>query len=156
LSSLKKYVQTIATITLLIFSFIAVVTVALVYPSGIAHTKEVNSEIVIGIVTVSGLIFAFQPTIFKIKKIGFYRILFLAIFSLEGLLLGIVGYNFNANAQNLGYLTEDSLFLATASLFFNLVMSAYFVVLDLLMQSEEETNVKMRTSKDKANNDYVT
>ena len=87
--------QRLLAFALLIFSLIALVAILLVFPSGIPHEKEVNSEIVIGIVTVSGLIFAFQPTIFKIKKTGFYRILFLAIFSVEGLVLGLVGYNFS-------------------------------------------------------------
>ena len=109
-----------------------------VFSFNIAYDKVVNSEIVIGIVTLSGLIFAFQPTIFKIKKTGFYRIWFLVIFSLEGLILGIIGYVFALNALNVGYLTEFALFVATLSLFVNLFMSAYFVLVDLLIQAEEE------------------
>jgi hypothetical protein len=129
--------QRLLVFALLIPSLIAIVAIRQVFPSEIPHEKEVNSEIVIGIVTVSGLIFAFQPTIFKIKKIGFYRILFLVIFSVEGLVLGLVGYNFSVSALSSDHLTGDSLFLAYSSLVVSLVMSAYFVLVDLVMQTEE-------------------
>lgn len=134
---LKNNRQRLLAFALLIFSLIATFAILLVFPSGIPHEKEVSSEIVIGIVTVSGLIFVFQPTIFRIRKTGFYRILFLALFSVEGLVLGLVGYNFSSNALSLNHLTGDSLFLASSSLFINLVMSAYFVLVDLVIQTEE-------------------
>jgi len=129
--------QRLLAFALLIFSLIAIVAIQSVFPSGVPHEKEVNSGIIIGIVTVSGLIFAFQPTIFKIKKTGFYRILFLVIFSVEGLVLGLVGYNFSTSALSLAHLTGDSLLLAYSSLVINLVMSAYFVLVDLVIQTEE-------------------
>ena len=128
----------------IILLIIAWTVVQSVFSFNIAYDKVVNSEIVIGIVTLSGLIFAFQPTIFKIKKTGFYRILFLVIFSFEGLILGIIGYVFALNALNVGYLTENALFVATASLFVNLFMSAYFVLVDLLIQTEEETEKRIK------------
>jgi hypothetical protein len=139
---LKNYRQYSLVIGLIIVSLIAVFAVVSVFPSKIPQDREVSSEIVIGIVTLSGLIFAFQPTIFKIKKTGFYRILFLAIFSVEGLVLGLVGYSFTSNALSLNYLTEYSLFLAYSSLILDLAMSAYFVLVDLVIQAEEEAGLK--------------
>lgn len=123
---------------LLIFGFIPFVIMWSIFSSDVSMEKEVNSEIVNGIITVSGLIFAFQPAIFRVKKKGFYRPLFLAIFSVEGILLGLIGYNFIMNALNLGYLSGYTLFLASGSLFFNISMSAYFVLTDLVIQTEEE------------------
>ena len=133
----KNNTQRSLAFALPIFSLIAIIAIRLAFLSGVPHEREVNSGIIIGIVTVSGLIFAFQPTIFKIKKTGFYRILFLAMFSVEGLVLGLVGYNFSINALSLDHLTGGSLFLAYSSLVINLVMSAYFVLVDLMIQTEE-------------------
>jgi hypothetical protein len=41
------------------------------------------------------------------------------------------------NAVSFNYLTQTSLFLATSSLLFNLTVSAYFVIVDLIIQAEE-------------------
>ena len=125
---------------LAIFAFVPTIALSLVFSTGVSHEKEINPEIVTGLVTVSGLIFVFQPTILRVKKTGFYRILFLAIFSGEGIMIGLVGYNFIIDALNSGYyLSGDTLLLASGSLFFNISMSAYFVLADLVIQAEDLT-----------------
>jgi hypothetical protein len=123
---------------LLIFAVIPIATILSIFPLGVPHEKRVNPNIVNGMITVSGLIFAFQPIIFKLKKKGFYRILFLAIFSVEGLILGLTGYYYALNGLNYGYLTGDTLELVASSLFFNISMSTYFVLVDFVTQTEEE------------------
>jgi hypothetical protein len=123
---------------LLIFAVIPIATILSIFPLGVPHEKRVNPNIVNGMITVSGLIFAFQPIIFKLKKKGFYRILFLAIFSVEGLILGLTGYYYALNGLNNGYLTGDTLELVASSLFFNISMSTYFVLVDFVTQTEEE------------------
>ena len=123
---------------LLIFAIIPIVTILSIFPLGVPHEKKINPAIVNGMLVVSGLIFAFQPIIFNIKKIGFHRILFLAIFSVEGLLLGLTGYHYALNGLNYGHLTGDTLELAASSLFFNISMSTYFVLVDLVTQTEEK------------------
>lgn len=123
---------------LLIFAVIPIATILSIFPLGVPHEKKINPNIVNGMITVSGLIFAFQPIIFKIKKKEFYRILFLAIFSVEGLILGLTGYYYALNGLNYGYLTGDTLELVATSLFFNISMSTYFVLVDLVTQTEEE------------------
>jgi len=123
---------------LLIFTVIPIATILSIFPLGVPHEKRVNPNIVNGMITVSGLIFAFQPIIFKLKKKGFYRILFLAIFSVEGLILGLTGYYYALNGLNYGYLTGDTLELVASSLFFNISMSTYFVLVDFVTQTEEE------------------
>ena len=122
---------------LLIFAVIPIATILSIFPLGVPHEKRVNPNIVNGMITVSGLIFAFQPIIFKLKKKGFYRILFLAIFSVEGLILGLTGYYYALNGLNYGYLTGDTLELVASSLFFNISMSTYFVLVDLATQTED-------------------
>lgn len=138
---LKNSRQRFLVLILLAFEIVLGFAIISIFPK-ISYDKQVSSEIVIGIVTLSGLIFAFQPTVFKMKKIGFYRTLYLALFSVEGLLLGVVGYEFTLNALSFNYLTEGSLFLATSSLLFNLTISAYFVIVDLMIQAEEEAGLR--------------
>lgn len=127
---------------LLIFAVIPIATTLSIFPLGVPHEKKINPAIVNGMLVVSGLIFAFQPIIFNIKKKGFYRILFLAIFSVEGLLLGLTGYYYALNGLNHGHLTGDTLELVATSLFFNISMSTYFVLVDLVTQTEEELKLR--------------
>lgn len=127
---------------LLIFAVIPIATTLSIFPLGVPHEKKINPAIVNGMLVVSGLIFAFQPIIFNIKKKGFYRILFLAIFSVEGLLLGLTGYYYALNGLNYGHLTGSTLELVATSLFFNISMSTYFVLVDLVTQTEEELKLR--------------
>jgi hypothetical protein len=66
----------------------------------------------------------------------------LAIFSVEGLLLGLTGYYYALNGLKYGHLTGDTLELVASSLFFNISMSTYFVLVDLVTQTEEELKLQ--------------
>lgn len=124
--------------SLAISAFIPIIAITFVFlPTGVPYEAQIDPEILNGIITISGLVFAFQPAIFRAKKSGFFRLMFLAIFSAEGMLIGLVGYNYVFDALNLGnYLSGNTLFLATSSLFFNITMSAHFVLSDLVIEAE--------------------
>lgn len=120
---------------MVIFAFVPVLFLARVFTGKISFEAKVESEIVNGLITVSGLIFAFQPTFFRHPKEGILRLVYLAIFLVEGLLLGLTGYNYVVSTLDLGYLTTSTLLFASGSLFLNISMTAFFVLADLMIQS---------------------
>jgi hypothetical protein len=120
---------------MVIFAFVPVIILALIFSKGVSSGTKVESEIVNGLVTVSSLIFAFQPTFFKTSKRGTLRLAFTAIFLVEGILLTLTGYSYVINTLNQGYLSISTLFIASGSLFFNASMTVFFVLADLAVQS---------------------
>ena len=129
----------VLTFVLAIFSFVPVVIIYLVFGGTISHEAKIESEIINGLVTVSGLIFAFQPTFFRAPKASTLRLMFTAIFLVEGLLLGITGYNYVTSTLNLGYLSTYTLLCASNSLMLNISMTTFFVLADLVVQSQQSS-----------------
>jgi len=101
----------------------------------VSYEVMVESEIVNGLVTVSGLIFAFQPTFFRKPRNTILRMMFMAIFLVESLLLGITGYSYVTDTLTLGNLSVFTLLTAFSSLILNISMTAFFVLVDLVVQS---------------------
>jgi len=124
-------------LVMMIFAFVPVVILFSVFAGKISHEAKVETEIINGLVTVSGLIFAFQPMFFIVPKAGKVRVMFMAIFFLEGLLLGFTGYNYVTSTLDLGYLSTITLLCASGSLFINVSMTLFFVFADLLFQSQQ-------------------
>lgn len=118
-----------------ILAFVPVIVLYMIF-AGRLDSQKVDSEIVNGLVTVSGLIFAFQPTYFKIPRKGRLRLHSTAIFSVEGLLLGITGYSYVSSTLDLGFLSRYTLFIASGSLVYNIFMTIFFMLADLVYHSE--------------------
>jgi hypothetical protein len=139
MEGIHRVLVLILILVMAIFAFMPVVIVSLVFGKAISNEAKVESEIVNGLVTVSGLIFAFQPTFFKAPKVGTLRLMFTAIFLVEDLLLGITGYSYVTSTLNLGYLSTFTLLCASSSLFLNVSMTAFFVLSDLVVQSQQSS-----------------
>ena len=118
-----------------IFAFVPVVITYSMFSDEISNEARVESEIVNGLVTVSGLIFAFQPTFFKKPKNSLLRLMFMAIFLVESLLLGITGYSYVTDTLKMGNLSVFTLLTAFSSLILNISMTVFFVLADLVVQS---------------------
>ena len=118
-----------------IFAFVPVVITYSIFAGAISYEAKVESEIVNGLVTVSGLIFAFQPTFFRKPKNTLLRLMFTAIFLVESLLLGITGYSYVTDTLAMGNLSVFTLLSAFSSLILNISMTAFFVLVDLVVQS---------------------
>lgn len=131
-----KSIYSVLVIVMAIFAFVPVLFLASVFTGKISFEAKVESEIVNGLVTVSGVIFAFQPTFFRRPKEGILRLAYLAIFLVEAVLLGLTGYNYVVSTLDLGYLTISTLLFAAGSLFLNVSMTAFFVLADLAIQSQ--------------------
>jgi len=88
---------------------------------------EIDSEVINGILTVSGIIFGFQFAFFKAPK-GKTRIVWIALLLIEVIALGLVGAKY-VNDALYGSLTTNTLltvFLGFVFILFSTVMFAAF------------------------------
>ena len=108
----------------------------LLFPHGIPDINDVNPNIVNGLLTMSGIVLAFQPIIFRARKIFFYRFLFVLVFLFEGVLLTIVGYSFVSDAIGVGNFSGTTLYYTTWSLFSNIAFLVYLIFADLLVTAD--------------------
>ena len=116
--------------------FASVIILILLFPHGIPDINDVNPNIVNGLLTMSGIVFAFQPIIFRARKIFFYRFLFVLVFLFEGVLLTIVGYSFVSDAIGVGNFSGTTLYYTTWSLFSNIAFLVYLIFADLLVTAD--------------------
>jgi hypothetical protein len=118
-----------------VLAFLPVVITVLTFAGRVSLDAKVESDIVNGIVTVSGLIFAFQPSFFRKPKDTVLRLMFTAIFLVESLLLGITAYSYVVDTLSIGSLSEYTLLMAVGSLILNISMMVFFVIVDLAVHS---------------------
>jgi hypothetical protein len=132
-----KKKQWILLCTVAIPFLVSLVVTESVFSHGIPSTNNINPNILNGLVTLSGIVFAFQPVIFRTKKIFFYRYLFMIPFLLEGVFVGNVGYSFISDALNTGTFSGLTLYATAFSLFLNISYLVYFVFADLIVEMED-------------------
>ncbi len=131
----SQFLLMLATAIPFIASTIATFTV---FPSGIPD-KTFASDSINGILAITGIIFAFQPVIFRPKKVWIYRYIFLAIFLYEGLLLSFTSYNFVTDSLNLsGSFSGNTFYYGTFGLFSTIAFLIYFVFADLIVEMQVE------------------
>jgi len=94
--------------------------------------KEVESEIVNGIITASSIIFGFQFVSFRVPRKGKERLFYSFVFLYEALLIGFVGFSYLQNVAINGYLTGGTLILAFTSLITVLLWVILFSFLDFI------------------------
>ena len=124
-------------IAMVILAFMPVLVLFFIFPKAVFSEAKVETEIINGLVTVSGLIFVFQPTFFKATRTRSpkLRLMVMAIFLVEVALFVITGYSYVSNTLSQGYLSTSTLFTAVGSLFFNASMTVFFVLADLAVMS---------------------
>lgn len=117
--------------------FASWVMMYLVFPHGIPSEANVNPNMLTGLITLSGVIFAFQPVIFRTKKVWFNRFLAKVVYLYEGLLIGEVGYSFVSDAlSSTGTFSGSSLWYVALSMFTNIAFTVYLVFADLFLEME--------------------
>ena len=119
-----------------ILAFIPVIIISLSFAGIISKITEVDPEIINGLLTVSGVIFAFQATYFRKPKKLIRQFLFTAIFVVEILLFGLSGYNYVTDISSFGHPSTLTLFIAFGSLIYNVSMTGFFVIFDLFFLPE--------------------
>jgi sterol desaturase/sphingolipid hydroxylase (fatty acid hydroxylase superfamily) len=120
-----------------VLAFLPVIITVSTFAGRVSLDAKVESDIVNGIVTVSGLIFAFQPSFFRKPKDTALRLMFTAIFLVESLLLGLTAYSYVVDALSIGGLSEYTLLIALGSLILNISMIVFFVIVDLAVHSHQ-------------------
>jgi membrane-associated HD superfamily phosphohydrolase len=107
--------------------------------------ERVEATTVNGIITVSSIIFGFST--FQVReRREIRRVIFLLIFSLQVIVLSVVGFSYYASNIVLGYATVLTMTLATTSLYVNL-FSSLLIWLLLSMQSEQQEDQQQNSEK---------
>jgi hypothetical protein len=131
----KKQWGLLFTLPIPLLAGLAVMLIA--FPNGIPYSNRFNPEVLNGLLALSGIIFAFQPIIFRTKKVWFYRYIFMCAFLWEAILLGQVSYLLVSDSVNLnGTFSGTTFWCATVSLFTNISFLVYFVFADLLVEMD--------------------
>lgn len=127
-------------VLMLIMLVLASVPVVIILPHTdlVSHMTKVDSEAVTGLLTISGLIFAFQATYFRKPKTVVHQLMFTAIFLVETLLLALTGLGFVNDVSNLGNTSTTTLFVAFGSLIYNMSMTVFFVLFDIFVLSIQD------------------
>jgi hypothetical protein len=113
------------------FALVAMVIIVLTFSGLISKISEVNAEVINGLLTVSGVIFAFQATYFRKPRKQLHQILFTAIFVVEITLLGLSGFAYVKDISDFGYPSTYTLFVAFSSMIYNILITGFFVLFDL-------------------------
>jgi len=97
--------------------------------------KTIDPEIINGLLTIAGILFAFQAVFVRrperfIPKMVFTILLFLEIF-----MLGISGFSFVINISDSGTSTVATLFYAFIAFANGLVITFFFILYDLFVRS---------------------
>lgn len=123
-----------------ILAFIPVIIVALTFAGILSKITEVDAEVINGLLTISGLIFAFQAAYFRKPKKPLHQFLFTAIFVVEIILFGLGGYSYVMDISNFGHPSTLTLFVAFSSLTYNISITGFFVLFDLYVLSFKQVN----------------
>lgn len=123
-----------------ILAFIPVAIVSLTFAGLLSKISEVDAEVINGLLTVSGLIFAFQAAYFKKPRKPLHQMLFTAIFVVEIIVFGFSGYSYVMDISNFGNPSTFTLFVAFSSLTYNISITGFFVLFDLYALSSQQVS----------------
>ena len=107
----------------------------------IVHIQSVNPEAISGLLTISGIVFAFQAFFMKKPKKVIRRLFFAVIFIIEVVVLSFIGFSYIGDISNGIFPSIGTFFLVFFSLIFTLVNTAFFIVYDLFLPNQEETKL---------------
>lgn len=124
-------------VLILIIAVLAWVPIVIILPHTnlVSQMTKVDIEAIAGLLTISGLIFAFQATYFRKPKTVVHQLMFTAIFLAESLLLAFTGFSFVNDISNFGFTSTTTLFVAFGSLIYNISMTVFFVLFDIFVLS---------------------
>ncbi len=125
--------QLVMMFTLALPFFATLILMSITFPYASLTQKDFSPDIVNGVLALSGIIFAFQPIIFRSGQSWTNRYLFKVGFLLETTILGLVCFNVIGDIVNSIPFSGGTFWLVTYFLFTTLAYLVYFIFADLLI-----------------------
>ena len=106
----------------------------------IVIVQTVNPEVISGLLSVSGIVFAFQAFFLKKPKKTVRRLVFAIIFLVEVSTLAFIGFGCVGDVSSGIFPRIPTFFLVFFSLSFTLATTAFFIIYDLFVPNAVEEN----------------